>query len=239
MNRNLGKVPLERALSKLGLASRTQSREWILAGKLKVDGQVIKDPFFPVVPETAKFSVEGKIFERQAWQAIAFYKPRGVVTTRSDEQGRKTIYDVLPKEFHSLHAVGRLDMASTGLLILTNDTRLSDHLTDPANGIVRKYVVTVEGLLTPEKIRLAEQGIMDEGELLKPSKMDLRKASNKESHVVVELTEGKNRELRRLFRALGHRVRRLKRIAFGPLELGDLEPEKFRFLTKEEMGWGQ
>jgi 23S rRNA pseudouridine2605 synthase len=233
----LGKVPLERALSKLGLASRSQTREWISAGKLFVNGRPVKDPFFPVTPETDVFVVDGKRLARHAWQAVLFHKPRGVVTTRSDEQGRRTIYDLLPPELHLLHSVGRLDMASTGLLVLTNDTRLSDYLTNPANAIVRRYVVTLEGEFTPEKVSAALKGVMDEGELLRPKAMILKKSSGRESHVVVELTEGKNRELRRLFNALGHRVRRLKRIAFGPLVLGDLEPGKFRYLGREEVAW--
>jgi pseudouridine synthase len=128
-------------------------------------------------------------------------------------------------------------MASTGLLLLTNDTRLSDHLTDPANAIPRVYVVTVEGRLTDDEMKRAEQGVLDEGERLKPSAITLRKASNKESHLLVELVEGKNREIRRLFKSLGHRVRKIKRIAFGPLKLGDLEPGTYRPVSPEELGW--
>ncbi|MBF0485883.1 MAG: rRNA pseudouridine synthase [Candidatus Omnitrophica bacterium] len=237
MSERLGKVPLERALSKLGLASRTQTREWILAGRLSVNGRVIKDLMFPVTPETDQFVLDGKVLERGSWQTIMFYKPRSVVTTRSDEQGRKTIYDILPPEFHQLHSVGRLDMASTGLLLLTNDTRLSDYLTDPRNAIPRTYIVTVEGAFTNEEMAIALAGVEDEGEILKPSKMTISKASQKESHIVVELTEGKNRELRRLFNIFNHRVRKLKRIAFGPLTIGNLEPGKYRAVTKEELGW--
>jgi 23S rRNA pseudouridine2605 synthase len=234
----LGKVPLERALSKLGLASRSQTREWVLAGRLKVNDRVIKDPWFPVVPETYRFVVDGKLLQRTGgWQTIMMYKPKAVVTTRSDEQGRRTVYDLLPEEFKSLHPVGRLDMASTGLLLLTNDTRLSDHLTDPANAIPRVYVVTVEGKLTEDEVKKAEQGVLDEEELLKPTSLTLRKVSNKESHLLVELTEGKNREIRRLFKSLGHRVRKIKRIAFGPLQLGDLEPGAYRLVSPEELGW--
>lgn len=231
----LGKVPLERALSKLGVASRSQSREWILAGKLKVNGRVVKDPWFPVTPETDQFVVEGKAMEKTAWQTILFYKPKGCVTTKSDEQGRKTVFDLLPPEFRNLHPVGRLDMASTGLLLLTNDTRLSDFLTDPTNQIPRTYVVTIEGQLLPSQLVELEQGIMDEGELLKPSKVTLCKESGKESHFLIELTEGKNREIRRLFQNFGHRVRKLKRIAFGPLQLGEMESGSYRSVTQEEL----
>ena len=235
MSERLGKVPLERALSKLGVASRAQTREWILAGRLQVNGQVVKDPWFPVVPEMDQFVVDGKPMTKSAWCTVMMYKPKGVVTTKSDEKGRATVFDLLPPEMKTLHPVGRLDMASTGLLLLTNDTRLSDFLTDPANAIPRIYVVTIEGQLLDEELAQIVDGIMDEGELLKPSKLTLKKASRKESHFLVELTEGKNRELRRIFSFFGHRVRKLKRIAFGPLELGDLEPGTVRSLTEAEI----
>jgi len=226
---------LERALSKLGLASRSQTRDWALSGRIQVNGRTIRDPMFQVTPEKDKFTVDGKPMLKDEWQAILLNKPRGVVTTASDEKGRRTVFDLLPPEFKTLHPVGRLDMASTGLLILTNDTRLSAYLTDPANAIPRIYIVTVTGNFTGEDLLKASAGVMDEGELLKPSRITLRKASRRESHLTVELTEGKNRELRRLFKALGHEVTQLKRVAFGPLELGGLQPGLFRRLTREEL----
>lgn len=233
----LGKVPLERALSKLGLASRRETREWIVAGRLKVNGRTAKDPLLAVVPEKDLFELDGKILQQNQWQTVLFYKPKGIVTTKSDERGRKTVFDILPPEFRALHPVGRLDMFSTGLLLLTNDTRLSNFLTDPANNIPRVYAVTVEGNFPPDKIKAVAKGVMDDGEFLKPSKVTLRKASGKESHLVVELTEGKNREIRRLFSALGHEVTALKRVAFGPLSLGELQPGQFRPVTEKELPW--
>jgi len=234
---SLGKVSLERALSKLGLMSRSQTRDCILDGRLKVNGRIIKDPLFLVVPETAQFFLDGKPLKKTNWQTIMLYKPKAVVTTKSDEKGRRTVFDLLPMELQSLHAVGRLDMATTGLLLLTNDTRLSNYLTDPVNAIPRVYVVTVEGKVTDEDLARAHEGIMDKEELLKPSKVILRKASGRESHLIVELTEGKNREIRRLFDVLKHPVRKIKRIAFGNLQLGDLQPGAFRAVTEQELGW--
>ena len=201
-----GKVSLERALSKLGAASRSQTREWILAGRLQVNGRTVRDPLWQVTPETDKFTVDGKPMCRDEWLTIMLNKPGSVVTTRSDEKGRRTVFDLLPAELRNLHPVGRLDMASTGLLIFTNDTRLSAYLTDPANAILRVYAVTVKGRITEEDLRRAGAGIMDAGELLKPASITPRKVSEKESHLTVELTEGKNREIRRLFSALGHEV---------------------------------
>lgn len=231
-----GKVSLERALSKLGAASRRQTREWILDGRLQVNGHVVTDPMFAVRPETDRFTVDGEPVVRNAWMAIMLNKPRAVVTTRSDEKGRRTVFDLLPPELGSLHPVGRLDMASTGLLIMTNDTRLSADLTDPANAIPRVYTVTVKGAVTPSELDRARAGIMDAGELLKPTGITLRKASGRESHLTVTLAAGKNRELRRLFAAIGHEVTLLKRIAFGRLSLGDLQPGEFRLLRREEFG---
>ena len=235
MATKLGKVALERALSKMGLASRSQTRRWISEGKLKVNGEIIKDPFYLVVPEKDKFILDGLPLKRTLRQAIMLYKPKSVVTTRCDEKGRATVFDLLPEEFRHLHAVGRLDMATTGLLLLTNDTRLSSYLTDPLNAILRTYAVIVEEKFTHEKLQKALLGVWDEGEFLKPAKITLRKVSNKESHLIVELTEGKNREIRRLFKSLGHEVTHLKRIAFGCLKLGEMQPGQFRPLTPKEL----
>lgn len=237
MKNSTGKVPLERALSKLGVLSRSRTRAASLAGRIRVNGRIIKDSAFPVTPEKDAFALDGIPLRKSRWQTIMMYKPRGVVTTRSDEKGRPTIYDILPHELRSLHPVGRLDMASDGLLILTSDTRLSAYLTDPANAIGRTYIVTVEGKLTDKEIKIAEEGVWDKGELLKPLSLTLRKASGKESHLLMELTEGKNREIRRLFAFLKHPVRKIKRIAFGKLHLGNLQPGQFRHLTEEELGW--
>lgn len=235
MEQNRGKVPLERALSKLGAASRSQTREWVRSGRLKVNGRTVMDPQFPVTPETDKFSIDGKPITRDPWITIMLNKPGSVVTTRSDEKGRRTVFDLLPPDLKNLHPVGRLDMATTGLLILTNDTRLSSWLTDPANAIVRVYSVTVKGCVTPAELARAAAGVLDAGELLKPSSIKLRKSSGRETHLMVELTEGKNREIRRLFEAIGHEVTALKRVAFGTLTLGDLEQGDFRRLSRGEV----
>lgn len=235
MTLEFGKVPLERALSKLGVASRSRTREWVLEGRLQVNGRTVRDPLYQVSPEKDKFTVDGKLMRKDEWLTIMLNKPGSVVTTASDEKGRRTVFDLLPPEFRTLHPVGRLDMASTGLLLLTNDTRLSAYLTDPANAVLRTYIVTVTGNFTAEELGKALAGVMDEGELLKPAGLTLRKASQRESHLTVELTEGKNREIRRLFKALGHEVTQLKRVAFGPLQLGELQPGQFRRLTREEV----
>lgn len=230
-----GTVPLVRALSKLGLASRTQTSEWIAAGRLAVNGRVCRDANLPVVPERDRFALDGAELQQHARTCIALHKPRGYVTTRSDEKGRKTVFDLLPDSLQHLHAVGRLDMHTSGLLLLTNDTRLSSYLTEPANAVPREYAVSVDGKVSEATLARAVQGVEDDGELLRANSVSVRKLSGRESHLFVTLHEGRNRELRRLFKALGHEVNKLKRLAFGPIALGELESGKYRALEATEL----
>jgi len=223
-----GRVSLERALSKLGLCSRTEAREWIEAGRVKVHGAVERDPHRPVNPDTAHVEVDGAKAVREVGRLVLLHKPTGVLTTKRDPEGRPTIYTLLPPELQALHPVGRLDLHTSGLLLLTNLTRLSSFLTDPRNAIPRIYLVGVEGRVLEETLRLMESGIEDQGEVLKARSATLLKASGKESLLRLELIEGKNREVRRLCAGLGHEVRSLKRILFGPYELGDLAPGSWR-----------
>lgn len=172
-------------------------------------------------------------------RTILLHKPRGVVTTRSDPEGRPTVYTCLegPEAGDLIHLIpiGRLDAATTGLLLLTNDTRLAAWITDPVNAVPRIYLVTVRGELSDATAQRLETGIEDEGEPLFARKVTIRKRSRRETHLILELTEGKNREIRRLLAAVGHEVTRLKRVSFGGLELGDLPPGKWRDVTEQEL----
>ena len=235
MINKLGRVPLERAFSKLGLASRSQARQWITQGRIKVNGRTVTDPLTLVVPERIQLNLDGRKLIRNAWRLIMLNKPRGVVTTRSDEKGRSTVFSLIKDSDGYLHAIGRLDMATSGLLLLTNDTKLSDWLTDPQNKIIRVYLVTVEGKLKQEHVTLLQKGVEENGEILKAELVMIRKLSNRESHVTVELTEGKNREIRRMFEAIGHEVTALKRVAFGGLQLGHLSTGSSREISSQEL----
>jgi 23S rRNA pseudouridine2605 synthase len=235
-----GVVPLERALSKLGLASRAVARRLIAAGRVTVDDVEVTDPLRPVVPERIRVVIDGAVHRRSARRVLAFHKPRGVVTTRHDPEGRQTVFDLLGEAGRGLVAVGRLDLASTGLLIFTNDTQLAHRLTDPARRVPRRYVVTVRGRLADdERSRLlAGIDVSDAAgrvERLSVEAIDVHKASARETHLIVTLVEGKNREIRRLFEAIDHEVTRLHRVAYGQLELGSLAPGRHRDVTARDI----
>jgi len=234
------KVALDRALSKLGAASRAGARALILAGRVRVNGRIITDPRHPVTLGRARLDIDAAPIAKKPFRLLILHKPRGTVTTRRDPEGRPTVFDVLGAEADGLIAVGRLDRASTGLLLLTTDTDLANQLTDPSAGHTRKYVVTVRGRVSPEDAQRIQAGIdappargRQTPERLRASSVTIRKASGRETHLIVELTEGKNREIRRLFSAVGHEVTRLHRIAFGRYELGDLQPGRWIEITKD------
>jgi 23S rRNA pseudouridine2605 synthase len=230
-----GFVPLERALSKLGLASRTEARALVREGRVAVDGRPVDDPLLPVVPERARIDIDGRPASRAEPVTILLHKPRGVVTTRSDPEGRPTVYGCLEGLEEHVVPVGRLDAATTGLLLLTNDTRFADWVTDPANGVPRVYLVTVRGELADDTARRLEEGVEESGERLSAQAVTVRKRSRRETHLVIELNEGKNREIRRMLAAAGHEVTRLKRVSFGGLELGELRPGEWRVVSGEEL----
>ncbi|HVT59161.1 MAG TPA: pseudouridine synthase [Thermoanaerobaculia bacterium] len=235
--RGAGRVPLERALSKLGLASRSVARRLIGEGRVMVDGRPATDALAPVIPERIAIAIDGVPVQPGGAPSatITLHKPRGAVTTRADPQGRPTVYSCLGELGIHLVPVGRLDAATTGLLLLTNDTRFADWVTDPANGVPRVYLATVRGHVAPAVARQLEAGIVERGERLAARAVVVRKSSRRESHLVIELAEGKNREVRRLLAAAGHEVTRLKRVSFGGLALGDLAPGSWRLVPPEEL----
>jgi len=218
--------PLARALSKLGLAPRSQAHALIRAGRVTVDGRVVTDAAQRVRLDRARIAVDGRSGAPvSAPRLIAFHKPRGVVTTRRDPEGRRTVFDVLGAAGDGLVAVGRLDLASTGLLLFTNDTALADRLTDPSAAVQRKYVVTVRGFVSDDVARAPGA---------KVEELVVRKRSRRETHLLVTLTRGRNREIRRLFDGVGHEVTRVHRIRFGDVELGDLQPGEWREVSAAE-----
>jgi 23S rRNA pseudouridine2605 synthase len=227
-----GQVALERALSKLGLASRSDARRLVRDGRVSVNGTLTDDPLAAVNPDKDRIAIDGQgRAEARAWRTIAFHKPRGTVTTRRDPDGRKTVFDVLGTAGDGLIAVGRLDFATSGLLLLTTDTQLAERLTNPGNREVRRYVVTARGEVADEACARLAAGIGG----LRAHAVTVRKRSRRETHLIVELTEGKNREIRRLFDAIDRPVTRLLRVAYGPIELGALQPGEWREVSRGEL----
>jgi 23S rRNA pseudouridine2605 synthase len=217
-------VALDRALSKLGILSRSLAREAIKNGRVKINGKIITNPEQRFIPEKIQVEIDGQDVQKAKDVYILFYKPVGYVTTTKDEKNRPTVFDLLPKEFGKLTSVGRLDMNTSGLLLLTTNTQVANFLTDPKNKIERKYIVTVEGLFSSDKIEQCLEGIEDNGELLKAKKINILKSSQKESLIEIILTQGKNREIRRLMETLENPVIKLKRVSFGNITLNLKNP---------------
>lgn len=230
-----GTVPLARALSKRGLVSRAEAIALILAGRVRVDGRLVRDPGMAVVPERMAVAIDDAPAAAPPWRTVALHKPRGVVTTRRDPAGRPTVHELLAPLGDGLAPAGRLDLASTGLLVCTNDTRLAAWLTDPASAVEKEYVVTVRGALDAATVARLAEGVRDDGQWLRPRSLTLLKASDRESHVAVVLTEGKNREIRRIFATVDREVTRLLRVRIGGLRLGDLAPGAWRDIRHENI----
>jgi pseudouridine synthase len=228
-------VPLNRALSKLGVLSRVDAVAAITSGRVRVNGRLERRPLAPVSLDTDRIALDDLRVRRAPWRAVAFHKPAGVVTTARDPEGRTTVFDVLGDAGAGLIAVGRLDRATSGLLILTSDTQLANWITDPVNAVPRTYIVTVKGRISHEAIDSMTQGIVADGERVRAVAVTLRKVSGRESHLTLVLDEGRNREVRRLCEAVGHPVTRLKRVQIGGLALGTLAPRESRPLSRADI----
>src|SRR5438445_12158882 len=192
-------VRLQKFLAEAGVASRRASEQIILAGRVSVNGETMRELGAKVNPPHDKVSVDGQPVRAKRKIYVALNKPAGVVCSRKDEFSRRSIYDLLPKEWQHLHSVGRLDYNSEGLIFLTNDGDFSLRLTHPRYGIRKKYLATVEGRLGGEMLGKFTQGVWHLGEKLKAQKARLVSGGQKLSVVELELAEGKNREVRRLF----------------------------------------
>jgi 23S rRNA pseudouridine2605 synthase len=229
------RLTVDRLFSKLGIVSRGTSQKWISAGRVRINGRVVRDPATWVLWPKDSVSIDDQPIQDSVKRFFLFHKPKGVITTHSDEQGRKTIFDVLPADLGYMHAVGRLDQATSGLLLLTNDSVLSSYLTDPAHKVMRTYLVTVQGEFTESQAIEAVAGVVDGGGRLQCHTVKIQKNSGRESHLEVVLIQGKNREIRRLFKSLGHEVTRLRRIQYGPFKLEDLPSGAWREIPIEDV----
>jgi 23S rRNA pseudouridine2605 synthase len=228
-------IRLQKFLADAGVASRRAGERLITEGRVAVNGEKVTTLGSKVDPKRDRIYVDGKEVRSRRKMYAALNKPPGLVCSRKDEHGRPTIYDVLPREWGHLHTVGRLDYNSEGLLFLTNDGEFSLHLTHPRYGVRKKYVATITGRVGREVIQRVTEGMYDAGERLKAERARIISASKSRSLVELELAEGKNREVRRLFELQGLAVERLQRIQIGPIRLGQLRPGKWRTLTEPEI----
>lgn len=228
-------VRLQKFLAEAGVASRRASEEIIQAGRVEVNGKVASQLGTKIDPLHDEVTVDGKPVRTRRKAYIALNKPPGCVCSRNDEHDRPTIYQLVPKEWTNLYSVGRLDYASEGLLFLTNDGEFSLRLTHPRYGVRKKYLVTVDGRVGPEVLQKFTHGIWHEGEKLKAEKAWFASSSRSQPVVELELAEGKNREVRRMFESQGLRVKRLQRTQIGRIKLGELRPGKWRTLTEPEI----
>jgi 23S rRNA pseudouridine2605 synthase len=242
---NSRKIGLARALSKLGYCSRSKAAELIRAGRVTLNGTIRHDPDVPVLGTHAKIAVDGTPVEREKKIYLMLNKPRGVVTTSSDERGRVTVYSLLngrsvgtssPREkLPWLAPVGRLDKASEGLLLLTNDSEWSARISAPETHLEKTYHVQLGTIADEEFVQELIRGVKTkDGELLRAKRARLLRAGRKNCWLEIVLDEGKNRQIRRMIGDRGIAVLRLIRIAVGSLQLGDLAKGEYRALTPEE-----
>ncbi len=228
-------VRLQKFLADAGVASRRAGEQMILAGRVAVNGEAVAQLGTRVDPVHDEVAVDGKPVRARRKLYVALNKPPGLVCSRQDEFERSTIYGLLPREWSHLHSVGRLDYNSEGLIFLTNDGEFSLRLTHPRYGVRKKYVATVEGRVTEEVLGQFTRGVWHQGEKLKAEKARLVSASQAQSVVELELAQGKNREVRRLFESQRLTVKRLQRVQIGKIKLGELRLGKWRTLTEPEI----
>jgi 23S rRNA pseudouridine2605 synthase len=222
-------------LSKRGICSRSQAERAAREGRVRVDGKIVRDPEFPIAGHE-RIELDGASAEAAAPVYLAMNKPRGVVVSASDERGRDTVYSLLEGSgLPWLGPVGRLDKASEGLLLLTNDTVWAAGITEPATHVPKTYHVQVAGHPDEATIAAMREGIVDEGERLRAGAASLLRQGEKNAWLEVTLDEGRNRHIRRLMAALGFDVQRLLRVAIGDLVLGDLVKGQWRHLSQAEV----
>jgi len=230
------RVTLPRALSKLGFCSRTQAEALIAAGRVTLSGRLVTDPATWVDLSDAVIAVDGKPVVAEAPVYLMLNKPRGLVTTRHDPEGRPTVYACL-KDHDQAHLspVGRLDKASEGLLLFTNDTAFANALLDPQTHVAKTYHVQMNGFADDAMLAALTAGVHHDGEFLRARKVLRLREGDKNAWLEITLDEGRNRQIRRMLEALGLECLRLVRVSIGNLALGDLEKGAVRALTDGEV----
>jgi len=226
---------LERVLSKAGLGSRTEARKWIGAGRVRVNGKIIRTPDHWVDFERDKVTLDGKPVKPGEKIYLLLYKPKGYITTYKDPQGRPTVYDLIRDVGQFLGTVGRLDQDTSGLLLLTNDTRFAEQVTNPDYKIPKTYLVKASTLLSDEQLDQLRAGVSLSDGPTQPALVKRVRDSAKYSFIEITISEGRNRQVRRMIEAVGSKVLKLVRTGIGAIEIGDLPVGKFRELKAGEV----
>jgi 23S rRNA pseudouridine2605 synthase len=217
---------IAKVLARAGLCSRREAERWIAAGRVAVDGKILDSPAVTVTP-ASRVTVDGApLPAAEAPRLWRYHKPAGLVTTARDPQGRPTVFDNLPKSLPRVVSVGRLDLNSEGLLLLTNDGALARRLELPSSGWVRRYRVRVHGRVGDADLARLDGGITVDGVKYGPIRAKLDRQQRSNAWITMSLTEGKNREIRKVLAHMGWPVTRLIRLSYGPFQLGGLEPGK-------------
>jgi len=226
---------LERVFSKAGIASRTDTRSWIGAGRVAVNGKVIRNPDHWVDLDADRVSLDGKPLRAAEKQYILLYKPAGYLTSYGDPEGRPTVYDLVKDASPWLSPVGRLDLETSGLLLMTNDTGFAERVMNPDHKVPKTYQLKASTLLSDEQIDQLRAGVELSDGRTRPAEVKRLRDSGKYTHLEMVITEGRNRQVRRMLEAVGSKVLKLVRVAIGPIRIGDLPIGKWRGLTAEEV----
>ena len=226
---------LDRVLSKAGVGSRVDARDRIRAGRVKVNGQVVRDPDHWVDMKRDRVRLDGTPLQARQRTYVLLYKPTGYLTTYRDPQGRPTVYDLIADVGAFVSPVGRLDLDTSGLLLMTNDNQLAERVTNPESHVPKTYLVKASKVLTDAQLKQLRDGVvLSDGET-RPARVRRVRDSEKYTHLEITLTEGRNRQVRRMIEALDATVLKLVRVKIGPIAIGRLQIGKWRMLTDAEV----
>jgi len=226
---------LERVLSKAGLGSRTEARQWIGAGRVRVNGKLIQTPDRWVDLERDRVTLDGKPVRDAGKVYLLLYKPKGYLTTYKDPEGRPTIYDLLDSVEQWVFPVGRLDLDTSGLLLVTNDTAFAERVTNPDFKVPKTYLVKTASRLSGEDLDRLRRGLDLKDGPTQPALVSHQRDAGSHTFLEITIAEGRNRQVRRMIEAVGSRVLKLVRVAIGPIRIGTLPMGKYRPLTPAEI----
>jgi len=223
-------------MAQCGVASRRKCEEMIRSGQVAVNGVTVLDMGVKIDPERDEVFVNGKkVYMEERYVYIMLNKPRGYITTVKDQYNRPTVMELVDQVCERVYPIGRLDYESEGLLLLTNDGNMAFYLTHPRHQIEKEYIVRVNGFPSPQDLDKLRYGIDIGGFVTSPAKVSVVKYNKQSTTIKIVIREGKNRQIRRMFDAIGYKVTYLKRIRIGSIELGDLKPGEWRYLTNKEV----